>query len=87
MSDMVSNRISVRLPQALIERLRKRSQSTGATESEMVREALAGYLGRSAKQKSAYELAADSGIIGTVRDAPEDLSTSRRHLNGFGKDK
>jgi len=53
----------------------------------MVREALEGYLGHSAEERSAYELAEGAGIIGAVRDAPRDLSTSRRHFKGFGKPK
>jgi len=85
MSDMATDRISVRLPRALTERLRRRSQARGTTESEMVREALEGYLSQSAGGRSAYELAEEAGIIGAVQGAPRDLSTSRRHFKGFGK--
>ena len=70
MSDMALHRISVRVPKALTESLRRRSQARGATESEMVREALEGYLGQSAEERTAYELAEAAGIIGVVRDAP-----------------
>jgi hypothetical protein len=53
----------------------------------MVREALEGYLGQSARERSAYELAEEAGIIGAVGDAPKDLSTNRRHFKGFGRHK
>jgi len=87
MSDMATDRISVRLPRTLTERLRRRSQARGTTESETVREALEGYLSQSADQRSAYELAEGAGIIGAVGNAPRDLSTNRRHFKEFGKPK
>lgn len=88
MSDtLASHRITVRVPQALTARLRSRSRAKGTTESELVREALENYLGHSEEERSAYELAEEAGIIGSVRRAPKDLSTNRRHLKGFGKGK
>jgi len=83
MSDMSSNRISVRIPEALTARLRARSRSSGASESALVREALERYLTHSAQ--SAYDLAKESGIVGAVANAPKDLSTNRRHFRGFGR--
>jgi predicted DNA-binding protein len=85
MSDMASHRITVRVPQTLTARLRSRSRAKGTTESELVREALENYLGHSAGECSAYELAEEAGIIGCLRGAPTDLSTNPRHLRGFGK--
>jgi len=82
---MSSNRITVRVPQALTARLRSRSRAKGTTESELVREALETYLGRTKEGRSAYELAEEAGVIGTANNAPEDLSTNRRHFKGFGK--
>jgi predicted DNA-binding protein len=87
MSDMRSERITVRVPQPLGERLRNRSRTKGQTESELVREALETYLGQSTKDRSAYELAREAGLIGSVKGAPTDLSTSRRHFEGLGKRK
>jgi len=86
MSDTVaSDRITVRVPQTLTARLRSRSRAKGTTESELVREALENYLGHSAGERSAYELAEEAGIIGCLRSAPKDLSTNPLHLRGFGK--
>ena len=87
MSDMSSTRITVRVPETLTARLRRRSRAEGSTESELIREALESYLGKSNRDRTAYELAEEAGIIASMRDAPKDLSTNRRHLKGFGKDK
>ena len=82
---MATNRITVRVPEALTARLRNRSKAQGATESELIREAIESYLGRSGKARSAYDVAADVEIIGAEKQAPKDLSTNRRHFKGFGK--
>jgi metal-responsive CopG/Arc/MetJ family transcriptional regulator len=84
---MASQRITVRVPKTLGALLRHRSRSNGQTPSDLVRAALESYLGGQKSQNSAYELAEASGLIGCVRDAPKDLSTNRRHMDGFGRDK
>ncbi|MGB6676121.1 MAG: ribbon-helix-helix protein, CopG family [Terriglobales bacterium] len=91
MSDMGSERITVRIPQELGGRLRHRSRIKGQTESDLIREALETYLGRSNGERSAFELAEEAGLIGAVRRRglkrpPKDLSTNPRHFKGFGKD-
>jgi predicted DNA-binding protein len=85
MSDMASNRITVRIPETLTERLRSRSRAKGTSESDLVREALENYLGQSSQGRSAYELAEEAAIVGMVRRAAKDLSTNRRHFKGFGE--
>ena len=87
MSDMALDRITIRVPGELGHRLRKRSRMKGQPESELVREALETYFGQSAEERPVYELAEEAGLIGCVRRAPKDLSTNRRHLEGFGKGK
>jgi metal-responsive CopG/Arc/MetJ family transcriptional regulator len=87
MSDMASDRITVRLPKALTERLRKQSAASGANESQMVRKAIEQYLSQPSERGSAYELAAAAGIIGSTKNLPKDLSTNPRHFKGFGKEK
>ena len=84
---MSSNRITIRIPEALTSRLRSRSQARGTTESELVREALEQYLQRASGNRSAYELAKEAGIIGSIKNAPSDLSTNRRYFKGFGKNR
>ena len=85
MSDMASDRITIRIPENLGKRLRHRSRMQGQPESELVREALESYLGRSTDGRTAYELAETGALIGLVRRAPKDLSTHPRHMEGFGK--
>jgi predicted DNA-binding protein len=91
MSDMGSERITIRIPEELGGRLRHRSRTNGQTESDLVRDALENYLGRSSPDWSAFELAEEAGLIGCVsrgRGAPaKDLSTNPRHFKGFGKHK
>ncbi len=87
MSDMSSHRITIRVPEALGQRLSSRSRMRGQSESELVREALENYLGQSKEERSAYELAQEAGLVGSVKRAPKDLSTNRRHFEGFGKRK
>jgi predicted DNA-binding protein len=95
MSDMGSERITIRLPEELGGRLRHRSRIKGQTESDLVREALETYLGHSNGERSAFELAEEAGLIGfvrpgrgsSVRSPAKDLSTNPRHFKGFGKDR
>lgn len=87
MSDMASNRLTVRVPQNLNTRLRSRSRTEGTTESELIREALERYLARDTTERSAYDLAEDTGVIGAARQSPKDLSTNRLHFKGFGESK
>lgn len=85
MSDMASERITVRVPQPLGTRLRDRSRVKGKTPSELVRVALENYLGEGSDASSAYDLAKAAGLIGCAGRAPRDLSTNPRHFEGFGK--
>jgi metal-responsive CopG/Arc/MetJ family transcriptional regulator len=84
---MASNRITVRVPKTLGTLLRNRSRAQGQTPSDLVRVALETYLGRENGGRSAYELAEEAGVIGSARHAPKDLSTNRRHWDGFGRGK
>ena len=91
MSDMASDRITIRIPETLGRRLRHRSRMRGQPESALVREALETYLGQPSEARPAYELAEEAGLIGCIRRGPKspakDLSTNPRHLEGFGKTK
>ena len=88
---MASDRITIRIPETLGQRLRHRSRMRGQPESELVREALETYLGQSAEARPAFELAAEAGLIGCIgrsaKSLLKDLSTNPRHMEGFGKSK
>jgi hypothetical protein len=87
LSDMASDRITVRVPAPLGARIRSSSRLKGQTPSDLVRVAIENYLGESVSTGSAYELAEAAGLIGCVQHAPRDLSTNPRHFEGFGKSK
>ena len=90
MSDMASERITIRIPQELGNRLRHCSRIKGQTESDLVREAIETHLGHSNGERSAFELAQEAGLIGLLRagrrSPAKDLSTNPRHFKGFGQD-
>ena len=85
MSDMASERITVRVPATLGSRVRVQSRGLGQTPSEVVRVALESYLDKPKSTYSAYDAAHAFGLIGCVRRAPKDLSSNRRYFDGFGK--
>jgi predicted DNA-binding protein len=89
MSDMASDRITIRIPETLGQRLRHRSRMKGQPESALVREALETYLGQPSEDRAAYELAEEAGLIGCIgrgsKSTARDLSTNPRHFEGFGK--
>lgn len=82
---MATQRISIRIPQPLGERLKKQSAARGRSESELVREALEAYLAQADGEHSAFDLAQRAGLIGCVRRAPHDLSSNQRYFEDFGK--
>jgi hypothetical protein len=88
---MASGRLTICICKNLGQRLRRRSRMKGQPESALVREALETYLGQPAGPRPAYELAEEAGLIGCSRCGrkapPKDLSTARRHFEGFGKSK
>jgi metal-responsive CopG/Arc/MetJ family transcriptional regulator len=87
MSDMASQRITVRIPTALARQLKKLASLKGRPESELVRKALQDYLGRRTPIRSAYEIAKEAGLIACVKGTPRDLSTNPKYFEGFGKNR
>ena len=86
MSDIMSSqRITIRISESLGKRLKKQAGTRRRSESALVREALESYLGEASTSSSAYDLAREAGLIGCVRRGPSDLSTNRKHLEGFGE--
>ena len=58
-------------------------QSTGCTESDIVRRGLQLVAQETGKRPSALDLAARS--VGRFKKGPRDLSTDKKHLEGFGE--
>jgi len=63
--------------------LEELKQSTGRTESEIVRRGLQLVAEEECRRPSALALAGRS--VGRFKKGPRDLSTNRRHLEGFGE--
>ena len=85
MSDMATHRFTVRVPETLGSRLRRTSRNNGRTPSELIRVAVENYLEDEPDRGSAYVAAKAAGLIGCASHGPKDLSTNRRHFEGFGK--
>lgn len=58
-------------------------ETTGQTESELVRRGLQLVAQEERRRRSALALAGRS--VGRFKKGPRDLSTNRRHLEGFGE--
>lgn len=65
---------------AVLEELK---QSTGRTESEIVRRGLHLVAEQESRRRSALDLAGRS--VGRFKKGPRDLSTNRKYLEGFGE--
>ncbi len=82
---MSSQRITIRVSESLVKRLKKHAGVRRRSESALVREALENYLGEAPASGSAYDLAKAAGLIGCARSGPSDLSVNRKHFEGFGE--
>ena len=83
---MASERLSIRLPRKLQADLSSIVESSGRSESEIVREAIEEYVKKHHRAPTAYDLAEKMGIIGCFDSGHEDLSTNPAHMEGFGRD-
>ena len=77
--------ITVKLPEGLGLELDAAAKRRRTSRSEVIRSLLEQGLRKPKHQPGAscYELARD--LCGSVKGAPHDLSTNKRHLEGFGK--
>jgi Arc/MetJ-type ribon-helix-helix transcriptional regulator len=82
---MSALRISVRLDKDTHRRLEAAVNATGKSESELVREALADYLKQERLEETCLDLARRLGLLGCATGLPPDLSTNRKHFEGFGR--
>ncbi len=82
---MSSRRLSIRVDEQLAERIERLAKLRGQSESQIVREALARQLNKSGEFVSAYHIARRTGLIGAAKRLPRDLSTNKKHMNGFGR--
>ena len=78
----MSDRVSVRVGEKIRRRLAAAARTTGRKESAIVRAALEDYLPAGT---TCLDLARRHGLVGRARGLPKDLSTNKRHLQGFGR--
>ena len=80
-------RLSIRITDQLKQDLGAVAESQGKSESDVVRQALEEYCAKSQRPVTAYDLAVASGLIGCAGPGlPSDLSTNKKHFEGFGRD-
>jgi Arc/MetJ-type ribon-helix-helix transcriptional regulator len=77
--------LSVKVPEALDRKITAAVKRRGVQKSSVVREALERYLDETheARKGSFLDLAGD--LIGCVKDAPPDLASNPKHLEGYGR--
>lgn len=75
--------IHARLGQADRAVLDEPKETTGCSESELVRRGLQPVAAEKRKRRSALEVAGRS--VGRFKRGPRDLSSNRKHLDGFGE--
>lgn len=81
---MASNRITIRIDGHLRQRLEEEASLNAKNESGVVREALEAYFATRPRRETCYDLARRLGFIGSVRNAPADMSTNRKYFKGLG---
>ncbi len=76
--------ISIELPISLHERIRIMAEKYSTTEGAIALEALQKHLAKLEEETpvTAYDLAKD--FVGIVEDGPPDLSTNKKHMEGYG---
>jgi Ribbon-helix-helix protein, copG family len=76
--------LSLKLPDDMARILEDRARSTGTTKSEILREALAGYLAQSPPPGRGSFLALAGDLVGCL-EGPGDLSYNKEYLENYGR--
>ena len=81
------NTWTFKLPVSLDESLNEASQRAQLTKSELVRRALAAYLGRenAVESRAPSALVQAGDLVACFEGGSADLSCNPRHLDGFGQ--
>lgn len=79
-------RINVRIEERLKRQLEAEAREKGVSPSEIVRQALVEHMRQQPARESCLDIARRIGIVGVYSDAPHDLSTNPKHMEGFGRD-
>ena len=74
--------ISLKLPDALLQRLESECKQRRVTKSQLVRESLEQAFSASGHSSSCFDLARD--LAGSVKGLPADIATNPKYMDGFG---
>lgn len=77
--------ISFKLPKHLVELVNQEAKRRGVTKSEVMRDALQRSLFREKKKGRVSCLDLISHLVGTAKNAPRDLSTNPKYMEGYGE--
>jgi Arc/MetJ-type ribon-helix-helix transcriptional regulator len=77
--------LSVKVPEALDRKIMAAVKRRRMQKSVVVREALERYLDETHEARSGSFLDLAGDLIGCVKDAPADLSSNPKHLDGYGR--
>ena len=77
--------LSLKLPEILDRKLSAVVKRRGMQKSVVVREALEQYLDESREVRSGSFLDLAGDLVGCVKDAPADLSSNPKHMDGYGR--
>jgi hypothetical protein len=75
--------VVVRLPKTLNARLKGLAKRRRSSKSAVIRDLLETHPSTAKRMPTLLELAGD--LIGSVKGAPADLSTNKKHLEGYGR--
>ena len=78
-------RISVRVDDRLKLELEAEAREQGVRPSDIIRQVLERHVRERTPRMNAFQLAEKLGIIGCIKDAPPDLSTNPKYMEGFGE--
>ena len=79
-------RINVRVDPRLKQELEAEAREKGVSPSDIVRQALEEHMRQRTPRETCLDIARRIGILGVYKDAPHDLSTNPKHMEGFGRD-
>jgi antitoxin component of RelBE/YafQ-DinJ toxin-antitoxin module len=79
------DRISVRVDDRLKLELEAEAREQGVRPSDIIRQVLERHVRERTPRMNAFQLAEKLGIIGCIKDAPPDLSTNPKYMEGFGE--
>lgn len=76
--------VSLKVPDPLAAELAETARRNGVSKSALIRDALEAYLHGSGAVQSGSALSKAADLVGSL-SGPEDLSTNKDYLQGFGR--